>query len=125
MHLFGIWQHLLARGAPVLASRKARGTKNGNRKAGNLPGAIAVARAAVRTVEALEGRQMMNAVTSFTLINADTDKDIVTLGNGSTINLANLPTRNLNVRANVSGTVESVRFALDFNANFRTESSAP
>ena len=125
MHRFSIWQQLMAKGNSVLASRKTRGAKNNSPNVGNLPGAMAVAYAAGKTVESLENRQMMNAVTSFTLINADTDKDIMTLSNGSTINLANLPTRNLNVRANVGGTVESIRFALDSNSNFRTESSAP
>ena len=69
------------------------------------------------------------AVLSFTLINADTDLPIASfdpLTSGSTLNLATLPTRNLNVRANVNTTsVGSVRFALDANANFRTENTAP
>jgi glucose/arabinose dehydrogenase len=41
-------------------------------------------------------------VTSFTLVNAETDKDIQTLTNGATINLKTLPTRKLNIRANTS-----------------------
>lgn len=65
------------------------------------------------------------AVTSFTLINADTNADLGTISNNATINLANLPTQNLNVRANTSGSVGSVQFSLDGNSNFRTESSAP
>ncbi|WP_073109749.1 PKD domain-containing protein, partial [Hymenobacter daecheongensis] len=53
------------------------------------------------------------AVTSFTLINADSDQDIQTLANGGTLNLAALPTRNLNLRANTSpAAVGSVRFSL-------------
>jgi hypothetical protein len=69
------------------------------------------------------GRQ---SVTSFTLINADTDLDIGPLNNGATINLATLPTRNLNVRANTSPTtVGSVRFAYDGNLNYQTENAAP
>ncbi|MDQ3290992.1 MAG: T9SS type A sorting domain-containing protein, partial [Bacteroidota bacterium] len=43
-------------------------------------------------------------VDSFTLVNADTEQDIQTLTNGSTLNLATLPTRNLNIRANTSTT---------------------
>ncbi len=66
------------------------------------------------------------AVSSFTLVNADTDADIGTLANGATLNLATLPTRNLNVRANTSpATVGSVKFGYDGNANYRTESTAP
>ncbi|RYU74628.1 hypothetical protein EWM57_20380, partial [Hymenobacter persicinus] len=38
-------------------------------------------------------------VTSFTLVNADTDQDIQTLAPGAVINLSTLPTRNLNIRA--------------------------
>ena len=66
------------------------------------------------------------SVQSLTLINADTDTDIKLLSNGETLNLATLPTTNLNVRANTSpATVGSVRFAYDGNANFQTESVAP
>lgn len=42
----------------------------------------------------------------------------------ATINLAQVGTR-LNVRANVSGTVLSVKFDLDLKAGYRTESTAP
>jgi hypothetical protein len=66
------------------------------------------------------------SVTSFTLVNADTDQDIGPLANGATLNLAALPTRNLNVRANTEpATVGSVRFELDGNANYSIESAAP
>jgi hypothetical protein len=69
------------------------------------------------------------AVVSFTLINADTDQPIATfdpLVTGVTLNLDTLPTRNLNIRANTSpSTVGSVRFRLDGNGNYRTESGAP
>ncbi|PSR52340.1 hypothetical protein AHMF7605_01780 [Adhaeribacter arboris] len=52
-------------------------------------------------------------LTSFTLINADTDRDIMTISNGATIDLSNLGTRNLNVRANTyPAAVGSVGFAL-------------
>jgi hypothetical protein len=68
-------------------------------------------------------------VTSFTLINADTDQPIsgfeqMTAGD-VTVGLSQLPTRNLNVRANISGAVASVRFGLNGNASFRIENSAP
>ena len=45
---------------------------------------------------------------------------------GATINLAALPTRNLNIRANTSpSTVGSVRFGYDGNASYRTENLSP
>ncbi|HZT78163.1 MAG TPA: malectin domain-containing carbohydrate-binding protein [Vicinamibacterales bacterium] len=69
------------------------------------------------------------AVTSFTLINADTDQPIAAFNpihTGATIDLAALPTLHLNIRANTSpSTVGSVRFRLDGNANFRTDNAAP
>jgi len=74
----------------------------------------------------LAGIAAADSVTSFTLINADTDADIGTLNHGDTLNLAALPTSNLNVRANTDpATVGSVRFSLDGNANYRTENTAP
>ena len=52
-------------------------------------------------------------VTSFTLVNADTDTDILTMTPGIVLNLATLPTRNLNIRANTSpGPVGSVVLSL-------------
>ena len=66
------------------------------------------------------------SVTSFTLVNADTDQDIGPLNDGDVINLAGLPTPNLNVRADtVPNTVGSVVFGLDANSTFRTETSPP
>ena len=51
--------------------------------------------------------------TSFTLVNADTNGDILSLTNGTVLNLASLPTRNLNVRANANpATTSSVVFNL-------------
>lgn len=51
-----------------------------------------------------------NAVTYLTLVNADNGQDLMAIGNGMVIDLNNLPTRNVNIRANVRGTVESVKF---------------
>ncbi|MCJ8164431.1 T9SS type A sorting domain-containing protein [Pontibacter sp. E15-1] len=50
---------------------------------------------------------------SFTLINADTDTDIITLASGANLNLATLPTKNLNIRFN-NGSVKmaSVKMVL-------------
>lgn len=65
-------------------------------------------------------------VTGLRLMNADTDQPIQLITSGMTITIANLPTRRLNVRAETSpATVGSVRFALDGNSNYRTETGAP
>lgn len=73
--------------------------------------------------------QATHAVTSFTLINADTDQPISgfdSLLDGAVLNLATLPTANLNIRANTNpATVGSVRFGLDGNASYSTETDAP
>ncbi|SHJ59651.1 hypothetical protein SAMN02745146_3475 [Hymenobacter daecheongensis DSM 21074] len=68
-----------------------------------------------------------SAVTSFTLVNADTDEDIKTLGSVDSVNLALLPTRNLNIRANTSpATVGSVVFVLSgADSQLQTESVPP
>lgn len=66
------------------------------------------------------------AVTSDSLVNADTDQIVQTLLDGSTIDVAVLGTRNLNVIANTSPTVVgSVRFGLDGNLTYRIENSPP
>ncbi|MEJ7811756.1 MAG: hypothetical protein WKG32_15195 [Gemmatimonadaceae bacterium] len=69
------------------------------------------------------------SVTSFTLINADTEQPIAgydPIAEGAQLNLASLPTQNLNIRANTNPSpVGSVRFAYDANANYRTENSVP
>jgi CubicO group peptidase (beta-lactamase class C family) len=66
------------------------------------------------------------AVTALTLMNADTDQPILTLSDGMTLTLANLPSRRLNVRAETSPSpVGSIRFGLDATANYRTETNAP
>ena len=52
-------------------------------------------------------------VVSFSLMNTDTGQPIGTMNNGAILNLATLPTRNLNIRANTSPTrVGSVIFDL-------------
>jgi hypothetical protein len=64
-------------------------------------------------------------VKTFSLLNADTGAVIRTITEGSTIDFAALPTRRVAIRADVSGTVGSVRFGYDASTNFRTESKAP
>lgn len=64
-------------------------------------------------------------VTSLTLVNASTNKDIQTLNDGDTINLYNTGF-SLNIRANTNpSTVGSVRFGLDGKNNYQTENAAP
>ena len=66
-------------------------------------------------------------VTGYTLVNADTYADIQPLAAGATLNLATLPTRNLNIRADTNpATVGSVVFALSGAATQnQTESVVP
>lgn len=69
------------------------------------------------------------SVVSLTLINADTDQPISQfdpIENGATIDLLQLPTKNLNLRANTSpSTVGSVRFGFDSRSSYRVENVAP
>ena len=75
------------------------------------------------SIESLEARALMAAVTSFTLVDAVTDRDVLVVADGATINLAALPSRQLNIRANPSGRVKSVLFGLDENPAYHTDSS--
>ena len=64
------------------------------------------------------------AVMNFTLMNADTGRPIRQLVEGTTLDLKTLPTRNLNIIANVAtGDVGSVRFSIDGNDNFHVDNS--
>ncbi|QMU29329.1 polysaccharide lyase [Adhaeribacter radiodurans] len=64
-------------------------------------------------------------VISFTLINGDTDREIKTIANGETLNLANLPTKNINIRANTNTTVGSVKLNLSGKWTMSKTESAP
>ncbi len=69
-------------------------------------------------------------ITSLTLINADTGQPITgytSLTSGVTLNLATLPTRNLNIRANTSvGTIGSVVFTIDDGTTwYHIDNNAP
>lgn len=70
-----------------------------------------------------------NAVTSLTLINADTDKPITgyeTIANGAVIRRSALPTTRLSIRFNTSpATVGSVKIDYDAKTSYRIESEAP
>jgi hypothetical protein len=71
------------------------------------------------------GTSSGQSVTSLTLVNADTDKDIGLLTEGYTINFTTIGTNKLNVRANTNpATVGSVVFTLD-GVRIITENGAP
>jgi uncharacterized repeat protein (TIGR02543 family) len=74
---------------------------------------LSVIMTANKTITATFTAVVGTQVTSFTLVNADNEQDIQPLSNGASLNLAALPTRNLNVRATTSpATVGSVVWAL-------------
>lgn len=66
-------------------------------------------------------------VVSYTLIDATTEKPVLTIANGGTLNLATLPTKKLNIRANTNPvTVGSVVFSLSGTQSRKsTETAAP
>src|SRR5687768_15529038 len=85
-------------------------------------------RTASRLAEPLECRRLMAGVTGLSLIDADTDQPVAgyaTLDTGDVLNLATLPSRNLNVEAHVDAPAGSVRFGYDANAAYHTENTAP
>lgn len=53
-----------------------------------------------------------SAIQSFTLVNASTEKDVVTVTNGATISLSKLGVTKFNIRANTASGVSSVNFGL-------------
>lgn len=64
-------------------------------------------------------------VTGLTLIDAETHTPIRALIAGETINLADLSTRKLNIRAETKDSVSRVDFQYDLQRRFRSETSAP
>ena len=65
-------------------------------------------------------------ITSFTLVNAETDEDILQLEDGMEITISNLPTTFLNIRANASEDTQSVRLQLSGAlSEVRTENVVP
>ena len=64
------------------------------------------------------------AVKSFTLVNAETEKDLVTITDGSVIDLSALATKKINIRANVDLLVGSVQFVLSGRQNRSYEDDA-
>jgi hypothetical protein len=74
--------------------------------------------------EVVEENQLI--ITSFVLVNADTNEDLFPLEEGMQINRRDLPTLNLDIRANTSEDVESVRLSLSGDQiTARTESLIP
>jgi len=66
------------------------------------------------------------SVTGFVLVNADSNTDIMTIVEGAAIDLASLPTGNLNIRAITTNDAESVGFMLSGTQNStRTENVPP
>jgi hypothetical protein len=68
------------------------------------------------------------AVTGFTLINAESNQALAgfdPIADGAQIDLAELPTRKLNLRANVRGRAARVQFDLNGKTGYRTEGTAP
>ncbi|GAB3845410.1 hypothetical protein GCM10028822_03810 [Hymenobacter terrigena] len=72
-------------------------------------------------------KRAKQAVTSFTLVDADADTDIMPLTNGMVLNLATLPTQNLSVRANTtSARIDHLIFSLNGpTSQNQTERYAP
>lgn len=65
-------------------------------------------------------------ITSFTLVNADSNDDILEISEGTEINLLEYPGVEFNIRANTSNEVKSVRLKLTGTlTNTMTESAAP
>jgi hypothetical protein len=60
-----------------------------------------------------------------TLIDAAKQRVIRTLTDGDVIDRAALGTTKFNIRADVAGSVGSVRWGFDGNASYRTENEAP
>ena len=80
--------------------------------------------AGIDLLEQLESRTHLTAVTNFALIDATADREIGTLTNGAVINLAQLPSRQLNVRVDVDSTTESVAIARN-GTHVRVENFIP
>jgi N-acetylneuraminic acid mutarotase len=66
-----------------------------------------------------------NPIAGLTLMNADTNSAIKSLTDGMTVSYSGLGVTNISVRADVSGTIGSVRWTLDGNTSYRIENYAP
>ncbi|MEH6511550.1 MAG: HYR domain-containing protein, partial [Maribacter arcticus] len=91
------------------ATGLAPGTYNATLTAGPVSG---YTNASIPITLIVEAIPTVLSVTSFTLVNADNEQDIMTITNGMTIDVTTLPTLNLNIRANTTSDVESVQMQL-------------
>lgn len=80
---------------------------------------------AVGPTESLESRRLMSAVTAFTLVDSTMGTGGDGAGDGAEVSLGVLPSRQLNVHADVAGEVESVLFSLDGAKNTAADDAAP
>jgi hypothetical protein len=69
--------------------------------------------------------QPLPSVSKLNLINADGGYSLGALKNQQTFDLAALPTRNLSVRADTTGSIGSIRFSLDSTLNFGIDNTQP
>lgn len=77
------------------------------------------------TVQFSVVQKIAPAITSLVLVNADNDRDVLTLSNNQTINLSSLNLKRLNIRAVTNGKpIGSVKFTLD-GGYTRMENTAP
>lgn len=80
----------------------------------------------IETVIVLIPNQEILSITDFVLVNADTNEDIFLLEDNMEINLKSLPTLNLNIRANATEDVRSVKLRLSgSDSSMRTENVVP
>ncbi|WP_171017355.1 malectin domain-containing carbohydrate-binding protein [Maribacter sp. ACAM166] len=99
------------------------GTHNATLTAGPVSG---YTNASIPITLIVEAVPTVLSVTSFTLVNADNEQDIMTITNGMIIDVTTLPTLNLNIRANSTSDVKSVRMQLTGTlAKTATENFAP
>jgi serine protease AprX len=66
-----------------------------------------------------------SAIKKLMLVNADTDQDIQPIFDGAILNIDAIGTRNLAVRAETTGSVESVKFEINNSAYTRIENTTP
>src|SRR3982751_735763 len=65
-------------------------------------------------------------ITRLSLINTDTQTQVTLLdGTNKTVDLAKLGTSNVTIRAGTSGTVGSVKWGVNANANFAIANASP
>lgn len=69
--------------------------------------------------------QVTPVVTNLYLVRNDNGTRLATLSNGNVINLATLPTKDVQIEAEVDTDTKSVKWGLDSNTSFRVDSAAP